>query len=124
MMPVVPAVVVWQQPVQPVLPELVYKFVYHRLGYIIFLYLWRHAKSACEVSYGERHRTPCALHGHWEVSNLAADGLPGDMIITFHYQAAVLKPWYTKHFARQPDSQSWTLPNAPPNQAVVLVIAQ
>jgi hypothetical protein len=73
----IPAVFVWQQPVQPVPPELAYKFIYHRLGYVIFLYLWRHAGGACEVSFGEHHPKPCALHGHWEVVNLAADGLPG-----------------------------------------------
>jgi hypothetical protein len=120
----VPAVVVWQQTVQPVPPQLVYKFVYYRLGYISFLYLWRHVDGACEVSFGEEHQNPCSLHGHWEVKNFAADGLPDGMTITFQFEADVRKPWYTKHFARQRDSQTWYLLNVRGDQAVVLAIVQ
>jgi hypothetical protein len=124
----VPAVVVWQQTVQPVPPQLVYKFVYYRLGYISFLYLWRHVggarEGACEVSFGAEHQNPSRLHGHWEVNNFAADGLPDGMTITFQFEADVRKPWYTKHFARQRDSQTWYLLNVRGDQAVVLAIVQ
>ena len=122
----IPAVVVCEEPDYSVPPTLVYTFVHFRGAFISHLYLWRYVGGRCQVSFKENGMPPCALHGSWEVLTHAADGLPGEMEIRFHFRAEFGKTWHTKRYARRHDSLTWTLPlpNTSHDQAVVLALAQ